>query len=46
VSAAGFRKTADNLLRCPCPADYGGGVEDFMRRLIRSSRLGMANSIF
>ena len=46
VSAAGFRKMADHLLRCPCPGDYGGGVENFMQRLIRSSRLGMANSIF
>ncbi|MBI2224470.1 MAG: AAA family ATPase [Betaproteobacteria bacterium] len=24
MSAAGFRKMADNLLRCPCPGDYGG----------------------
>ncbi len=43
-SAAGFRKIADNLLRCPCPGDYGG-VENFLQRLIRSSRLETANSL-
>ena len=44
ASAAGFRQLADNLLRCPCPEEYGGGVENFMQRLIRSSRLGMASA--
>lgn len=46
VSAAGFRRMADSLLRCPCPGDYGGGVENFMQRLIRSSRLGTAHPAF
>lgn len=44
VSAAGLRQLADNVLRHPCPGDYSGGVENFMQRLIRTSRLGMANS--
>ena len=44
VSAAGFRKLADILLRRPCSGDYGSGVENFMQRLVRSSRLEMANS--
>ncbi len=43
ASAARFRKLADELLRCPCPADYGGGVENFMQRLIRGSRLPLPN---
>jgi flagellar biosynthesis protein FlhG len=43
VSAAGFRKLADDLLRRPCPGEYGGGVENFVQRLIRGSRLEMAN---
>ncbi len=46
ASAAGFRKLADNLLRCPCSEDYSGGAANFMQRLIRSSRLGTANSAF
>lgn len=46
VAAIGFRKLADNLLSRPRPGDYAGGVENFMERLIRSSRLGMANSTF
>jgi flagellar biosynthesis protein FlhG len=44
ASAAAFRRLADILLRRPSPGDYGGGVEDFMRRLVRSSRLDIANS--
>lgn len=46
ASAAGFRKLADNLLRCPFSGDYSGGAENFMQRLIRSSRLETANSGF
>lgn len=45
ASAAGFRKLADSLLRCLCPADDGGGVEGFMQRLIHNSRLGFAHSV-
>lgn len=44
AAATGFRKLADNLLSCPHPGDYVGGVENFVERLIRSSRLGLANS--
>jgi flagellar biosynthesis protein FlhG len=44
VSAIGFRQLAENVLRFPCSCDYSGGVENFMQRLIRTSRLGMANS--
>jgi flagellar biosynthesis protein FlhG len=46
VSAAGFRKLADILLRRPCSEDCGSGVENFMQRLVRSSRLETANSTF
>jgi len=45
VSAAGFRELAESLLRCAYPEDYRGGMENFMQRLMRISRLGMANSI-
>jgi len=44
VSATCFRQLAENVLRFPCSGDYSGGVENFMQRLIRTSRLGMANS--
>lgn len=42
-SAIGFRQVADDLLYCSCPDDYGGGVESFMQRLIRTSHLQTAN---
>ncbi len=42
-SAIGFRQIADDLLCCSCPDDYGGGVENFMQRLIRTSHLQTEN---
>ena len=42
-SAIGFKQIADDLLCCSCPDDYGGGVESFMQRLIRTSHLNTEN---
>ena len=42
-SASGFKQIADDLLCCSCPDDYGGGVEHFMQRLIRTSHLNTEN---
>ena len=46
IAAAGFRKLAYDLLRCPYPEGDGGGVENFMHRLIQSSRLGTPAAVF
>ena len=43
ASSAGFRGLAENLLHCSYTDDYGGGVEIFMRRLIRTIHLREAN---
>ncbi len=43
VSSAGFRGLAENLLHYSYTDDYGGGIEDFMRRLIRAIHLRKAN---
>lgn len=42
-SALNFEYLAQRILRSSCPDTYGGGVENFMRRLIRNSHLSMAN---
>lgn len=42
-SAISFKQIADDLLCCSCPDDYGGGVESFMQRLIRTSHLNTEN---
>ncbi len=42
-SVMSFKKIADDLLCCSCPDDYGGGVESFMQRLIRTSHLNTEN---
>lgn len=38
-SAADFRQLAEKMILCPCPGTDGGGMENFMHRLIRSSHL-------
>jgi len=43
TSSAGFRQLAEDLLHCSYTDDYDGGVENFMRRLIRTSHLREAN---
>ena len=43
ISSAGFRQLAEDLLHCSYTDDYDGGVENFMRRLIRTSHLREAN---
>ena len=43
ISSAGFRRLADDLLHCSYMDDYSGGVENFVRRLIRTSHLREAN---
>lgn len=44
ASAGGFRRLAENVLHYPDAEDYSGGVEIFMQRLMRTSRLGMTNA--
>ena len=43
LSSANFRRLAETLLHCSHVDDYSGGVENFMRRLIRTSHLRAAN---
>ncbi|MGG7055491.1 MinD/ParA family ATP-binding protein [Nitrosomonas sp. ANs5] len=38
-SAADFRQLAEKMIRYPCPGTDGGGMENFMHRLIRTSHL-------
>lgn len=42
-SALNFEYLAQRILRSSCPDKYGGGVKNFMQRLIRNSHLSMAN---
>ncbi len=42
-SAAGYRRLAEKLMRCAGPWTDNDGVENFMRRLIRTSHLDTAN---
>ena len=38
-----FRQLAENIIHLSCSDDFGGGIEDFMQRLIHTSHLSMAN---
>lgn len=42
-SATCFRYLAQSILRSSCPGKYSGGIDSFMRRLIQTSHLSMAN---
>ncbi|SFP93764.1 flagellar biosynthesis protein FlhG [Nitrosomonas cryotolerans] len=42
-SAICFRQIAENIMHSCCPDDYGGGMENFMQRLIRTSHLTVTN---
>ena len=43
ASAAGYRQLAEKLMRCAGPWTDNDGVENFMRRLIRTSNLDIAD---
>ncbi len=43
ASAAGYRQLAEKLMRCAGPWTDNDGVENFMRRLIRTSHLDTAD---
>lgn len=43
TSAIDFRRLEERLQYCSSPDNYSGGVENFMRRLIRTSHLRLAN---
>jgi flagellar biosynthesis protein FlhG len=42
-SAVGYRQLVDRLMRCACPEANSDGVENFMNRLIRTSRLDVVD---
>lgn len=42
-AAACFGYLAQSILRSSCPDKYRGGIDNFMRRLIQTSHLSMAN---
>ncbi len=43
-SAFSFRQLEERLQYCSSPDNYNGGIENFIRRLIRTSHLRLANS--